>query len=1309
MQQNIQSIQSSGVTKTRPSTASRKSTLNESNNRSNNGDEQPRGDGHEDSNGGDSGGQDNMLGDSESQTLSSQLPLGVLELASQAPGPRLHGANKRPRHPSRPSLEKINNESPISKEKVRSLLHPRGSKDEPVKSPSSIATPKKVAAEPTSHRAPGVSRSPLREILVINRTEDASSDEEGSVVSQSREFAGQTRGIDSNLSAHHKTQSPSKKRARDEGTDDSPEMDNQNRGDTEPKGNPSPKKRQRTGSVSQPSAQIPGSTNPPPQMADESPIRTRQSANSDKLPPRPQSVEVDPWEGFDGITDRDVTIPKDQQELLEASVLVWLPCKAGNPTPQGHVPRSLLDVWNDTVQRHSRNTNLQQVIIPEPSGSPAKERSISPDKERSISPAKERSISPTQESDAGSVSSTPYSGWGSSPVKPQHDKSMLPPSSPVAPSGFVGMRPKPKAPLGSQNPDAVSSIRAKSPRVVSQPSPRNNKKIRDIPTTSESATNKGDPSANIQHPGQGSQSHGAERHDQLFSQVHATSAPAQDAGQRSPMPSSNPLPTLGGNESDEDEMDTSVPFALGENIPDPTQSSQVEEGLGSSGASLPRVNNECVQVAVTPRIGASRPHVENSHGSSQPHESPQPVASNPRHQSSQNQQDSSQSRILNTFPFHGSNETEDFTGSSTPGGPSQEGQIQVDVPLTQQHTNSVASQSQSQGVSNQSQPDIVLDSSGPTQRHQDFSALATQQSSIEVPSSHESTLSQLHMPTQESAPEERLPGASANYPMVISPHRAEDSLARQSPSGSMGSGTQSQRAEPTENHTLNTQSTPLLARRQDFLKKAETTYAKAQNVYRQFYSTYSSFSGDFEHFTNMCNKLRAVRQKGELQRSFLWDDFVIMYLQEYAPYLDKQFTQGSETLSYEEYFLEKFKRPSHKKRSLTAQGIEEAASQAVADQEASQIAAKIDVSPPPAVPGDPTQGFVLNNYFAGSLVEQLANFDSSSINRPPPVDPLAPRTPQSPRIKFEGGELDLSVYMTTDTPAVTTYNQNSTPLQAQPQASTRTSPQTHPQAQPQAALQASPQLQSQIQPQTSPQILSQTSPQYLSQPVPWTLPHPPPQASPQAPAASPQALSQAPSHAFSQALSEASPQALPWTLPPTQASLQPRVLPHASQQQLSSQRVPQELPQTHPSASPTGDVDMDEVPETDPEDAYQDEDTLHETASVELGDESSMSPTRTQQQPHTEDVRMSVEASPAASTASDTDSSSGYDDSESENENWFLSLRHIRPKEPVWSDGPTEFKRWSEAHQNLYQYRRRRGGHKILLDENGVIRRPVNR
>ncbi|OOQ86696.1 hypothetical protein PEBR_21992 [Penicillium brasilianum] len=121
------------------------------------------------------------------------------------------------------------------------------------------------------------------------------------------------------------------------------------------------------------------------------------------------------------------------------------------------------------------------------------------------------------------------------------------------------------------------------------------------------------------------------------------------------------------------------------------------------------------------------------------------------------------------------------------------------------------------------------------------------------------------------------------------------------------------------------------------------------------------------------------------------------------------------------------------------------------------------------------------------------------------------------------------------------------------------------------------------------------------------------------------------------------------------------------------------------------DVSMAEVEETDHEELDAD-DTRHETASVELGDETFISAVP---QPQTDEVG---ELQPEC-------------EDEDEGENWFASLRHIRSRDkPVWSDHPrTPFKIWAEADQNVLSERRRRGGAKILLDENGVIRRPTHR
>lgn len=113
-------------------------------------------------------------------------------------------------------------------------------------------------------------------------------------------------------------------------------------------------------------------------------------------------------------------------------------------------------------------------------------------------------------------------------------------------------------------------------------------------------------------------------------------------------------------------------------------------------------------------------------------------------------------------------------------------------------------------------------------------------------------------------------------------------------------------------------------------------------------------------------------------------------------------------------------------------------------------------------------------------------------------------------------------------------------------------------------------------------------------------------------------------------------------------------------------------------------LNTEEIQETDTEDSR------HETASIELGDDTFVS---NRPLSHSRD-RLEEETQ-----------------EESANGNWFLSLRHMRPVGPVWSDDPqTPFKRWAVADQNVLSERvYNRGGAKILVDAKGVIRRPIHR
>ncbi len=119
--------------------------------------------------------------------------------------------------------------------------------------------------------------------------------------------------------------------------------------------------------------------------------------------------------------------------------------------------------------------------------------------------------------------------------------------------------------------------------------------------------------------------------------------------------------------------------------------------------------------------------------------------------------------------------------------------------------------------------------------------------------------------------------------------------------------------------------------------------------------------------------------------------------------------------------------------------------------------------------------------------------------------------------------------------------------------------------------------------------------------------------------------------------------------------------------------------------------------------------TAHETASVELGDSNNNSQDRAEVKAlgAPPNAASEIPASDAASIAdADIESSHEFSEEEPINENWFDSLRHIFPTEPVWSDDPnTPFKKWALADQNVLSVRNRRGGARVDTDEKGIIRR----
>ncbi|KAJ5765454.1 hypothetical protein N7520_005013 [Penicillium odoratum] len=896
-----------------------------------------------------------------------------------------------------------------------------------------------------------------------------------------------------------------------------------------------------------------------------------------------------PWES---ITEDDFNIPKDQRQLLESDSICWVPPRTGEPMPQGHVPPSLLKMWNNYVERRHHVAEERKAIL-------------------------ERSLATPQESDTSSVASDStehYSEeWNSSPEpSPRLPHNDLPPSSPVV------QRARRKQPSPSPINDIISSGLEQA----------NNAVVRDLPKAyrAESSqfpgqTATGDRQMSETPSARSGSSDNEEVNRQILSQLSVTLAPPEGISLRSPTPSTNLRTTVDAQEDDSDDesvMDTSVPFALGEKIPDPTQSSQFGEGLTSSGPSLPAVNGESVQVAVTPVLGCNRHHNLNP----EPREGGLP-SSDP---SSSQMKTSSQPLILDTYPFHTTHEQSQSSHEApTPSGQGQERVIPVDVPGTQLPASSVASpwkSQQSQNVTNNYQSDIVLDSSGPAQRHQDFSVSATRPSPIALKNDHGPTESQQCEPTRNPVTMDHAPNEPARSQAPLSSLPRIDDLrptptdqTNQSPQG--GSHKSPRDIEEDDVKDINTQSSSLVARRRGFVNNTET-YAEAREVYRKFCSDYPSYSGDFDHFTKLCGMLHAVRQQGKLHRSFLWDDFVTKHLTNYPRYLEKISSQDSETLSYEEYFFENFSRPFFRKRSLTARGIDLAASQFTPDEK-NPVAASNSSNPAPAHTRDPA----LDISFTSSLVEKFTNLQAQSFNGLSQADTSIqfpylkrPANASSPEIKCEGSAAD-PIYI--DSSQI--FSQDA--FQVKPASNT-------------PALESNRHYSTQVEAQTS------IAPVKVEAEV----------------------------EVESQVESEVESE-----------------LEHEVEAKLEVE-------------ANDIDIDMEEIPETDPEDVDQDEDTLHETASVELGDEtfvSSRAPSHAEDRPTPAILPETIPASPEIC------------EPESDSENWFLSLQHIRPKSPVWSDGPTEFKRWAEADLNVRSDRLHRGGSKVLLDDKGVVRRLIHR
>ncbi|KAB8206172.1 hypothetical protein BDV34DRAFT_91506 [Aspergillus parasiticus] len=659
------------------------------------------------------------------------------------------------------------------------------------------------------------------------------------------------------------------------------------------------------------------------QGQDHENLNSPRSSPKQKLPETKHPSEnssssyTDPWHNMTEIRTRDIRIPKNQVALLEQHTRQWVPPDHGDSI-KGHVPPELLAQWNKIALRRSRLSEREG-----PRGFEsewAESRELSPD-----------TNCPTAQTNAESDDEPVTSDWSeSSPERVCRPRQLPADSSPVAGAMMKrnGVRiTKPSNAREGKQPKEVDSTSVRDAqqdsRVISAAQDGNDLHMENSPFEND---------ANEEH---------------ISKSVH-----------NNPRATGPNLQEESDAESEDSVMDTSVPCPLG-GSQQSNFTNQSEQEIISSGSSLPARGR--VQVLETPL--ANLKHLRSARLDKDK------AVLDSRHieqSSSQMAKSSSQSRIFNTYATNDDdNEGTQTTNVSRVNGAGE--------------TNDTGILGTQMSTGDWSMPDatpnshaaLVFDSSAPKQHDSNtpipMSTFESQDSSKPF-SSHDEVLSS--MASEEKGPE-----------LVPSQRLAHDTLEHGgiSPLKRPASPIGVEERPSSKRHKLtcdeNTDAgivgetrpaSGVVSRRQDYIRHS-AEHLEAQRIHEKFRNDYPNYTGDYLHFRRLCATLQAVRDKGSLQRSFLWDDFIIKHLEEYPHYTEQCLSLETKSLGYEEYFTSHFSKPTHKKRSLTAEGIKVVAAQ----------------DSPPTISDTAMSLLRLRNgadtSFTASLVDQFSNFHAHSF------------------------------------------------------------------------------------------------------------------------------------------------------------------------------------------------------------------------------------------------------------------------------------------------------------------------------------------
>ncbi|KAJ5888303.1 hypothetical protein N7495_008344 [Penicillium taxi] len=952
----------------------------------------------------------------------------------------------------------------------------------------------------------------------------------------------------------------------------------------------------------------------------------------------------DPWEGLVSISSHDITIPKDQDELLNNNIC-WIPPKTGDLMPQAHVPPSLLQIWNNIAARSLRSTE--------------QDRAASVD----------RPVTPTQ--DTVSSAASEASNWSPSPLSHFRRPNLPADSSPVAPrrpSEILAI------PAGNEESEDIhgSQISSQADR---------NENYWPQSTTKSLVTEKSLsprkffktvhegmlPPATRASPAHSEKSDGqvyGQASSQLESQVLIPSPLLPEESSIS----THPIQSTANEETDSDDesmMDVSVPLGLGEAWPCPTQSSQAEPELASSALFVSSAHVEHVQVAETPTVG----HQKLSKNQTEPEPFNSILSSSQAHNRS------SQSRVLNTYHSHQKyqssaqdSELSKKTRDDTP---------LVHVPGTQVEASSMNQefQSQSQNVSSE----IVPDSSEGHENLPLSNSHLVEPLSPNFPSSHEPAPSQQNPSSQDTA-------MKVTPVHGWTPINGPTELPRAFPLGPLASADQDQspsknprspkRARKIVKKSLptTTQNNVSVELRQEYVG-SQATPEDAQEVYRHFCSEYTNYSGDFGHFSEVCAKLKALQVQGKLQRPYLWDDFAIMHFEEYPEYIHECTLQERKTLSYEEYFMNKFSKANYKKRFLTADRIDLVACKFMpTDMPPQSTSRSADCNLPAVVENIPSvEGQDIDTSFTASLTNQFSKFHTHSfennglgLHAGPSGTPVLASASlfSSPLIKAEGSGPHYKDAIGAQLPEP--YEDQMIICNAENGANGEIRDTDNVVTTEDRGEERNNEEEEEGEKEKPDKEMAD----------------------------------------FEVETFKERPEDL--EIGETQEEeKEPDIMTEKGEESAAVGKADTDSDTFENESSDENAVvtDTEEIAETNTEEiAETDTEDRHRETSVELGDDTFISSRQQSRR----------EATPGQSSAEfDTESdveSNHESESECEEENWFHYLLRQRRSEPVWSDDPnTPFKQWAVADQNVFSERRRRGGFNILVDEQGVIQRPINR